>query len=484
MPTERQKPTTLETAKAKKPPVIPVEKLKAKEKITEKSRAAIPEIKVKKGNYRNIPKPNCGYKEVVAERVFPKVELADKFTDIGRAQRALRFKNVTSAVEERYKIPSGILLGMIMQESMGDPTLPNLSGDGGLGLIHMQPLMATRYGLNLITPSTALIDREQGREIVKAKCNAKGGLKDLVGCDDRFHPIINVDAAARMLCDSFSGSGWWGTLRRYAGRKEYPLQIMRYRAMLKDDSFINKVEKDFNDRNPSIKFSDYLSGSRQNMLTVSGGHNELFIWKNHGEYRFLGATLDDAAGEAFDKVARLLGLPYPGGPEIQKAALKGDPKRYPLPRAWLPGQPWNFSFSGLKTAVLRLVKEHKMTPVFASDVAASFQDAVCDVLAKKVVNAAKKFKVKEIHLAGGVSANKKLREYVHNLCHGEQCQAEPRRSPVEFMPFLRFCQKISLCTDNAAMIAAAGHFKFKKNSSKFKKWRPIIADPNLEITEW
>lgn len=210
------------------------------------------------------------------------------------------------------------------------------------------------------------------------------------------------------------------------------------------------------------------------ILTVSGGHNELFIWKNHGEYQFLGATLDDAAGEAFDKVARLLGLPYPGGPEIQKAAEKGEAKRYPLPRAWLPEQPWNFSFSGLKSAVLRLVKEHKMTPIFASDVAASFQDAVCDVLAKKTVNAAIKFKVKEIQLAGGVSANKKLREYVQNYIDKINT---PR-------PSLRFCEKIPLCTDNAAMIAAAGHFKFKKNPAKYKKWRPIIADPNLEIDPW
>ena len=275
MPKEKQKPASGEKKEVKKSPESAesakgaselVGKLKKKVEITEGTRKAIPEIKIKKGNYRKVPKPNCGYKEVVAEKDFPKIELADKYTDVGRAQRALRFKNITDAVEKRYKIPSGILLGMIMQESMGDPTLPNLSGDGGLGLIHMQPLMATRYGLNLITPSTALIDREQGREILKAKCNAKGGLKELVGCDDRFHPIINVDAAARMLCDSFGSKGWWGTLHRYAGRSEYPAQIMRYRALIDNDSFIKKVEKDFVRRNITVKFSDYLAGSRQNMI--------------------------------------------------------------------------------------------------------------------------------------------------------------------------------------------------------------------------
>lgn len=213
------------------------------------------------------------------------------------------------------------------------------------------------------------------------------------------------------------------------------------------------------------------------VLTVSGGHNELLIWKGHGEYKFLGATLDDAAGEAFDKVARLLGLPYPGGPEIQKAALNGDPTKYPLPRAWLPESPWDFSFSGIKTAVLYLLKKefghklqitnYKLPGQFISDVAASFQEAVCEVLATKLVNAAKKYRVKEVHLAGGVSANTCLREWAQNLLPKDMT--------------LRFCHNLILCTDNAAMIAAAGYFRYKKNPAKYKKWRPIIADPNLKL---
>lgn len=234
------------------------------------------------------------------------------------------------------------------------------------------------------------------------------------------------------------------------------------------------------------------------VLTVSGGHNELLIWKGHGEYKFLGATLDDAAGEAFDKVARLLGLPYPGGPEIQKAAAHGDPTKYPLPRAWLPEHPWDFSFSGLKTAVLYLLKKYqktlqptsyKLPPNFVADVAASFQESVCEVLATKLINAARKYRVREVHLAGGVSANQRLRELVKNLlCHPELVSGsheipEQVRNDKKSMA-LRFCHNLSLCTDNAAMIAAAGYFRYKKNPTRYKKWRPIIADPNLPFQNW
>lgn len=203
------------------------------------------------------------------------------------------------------------------------------------------------------------------------------------------------------------------------------------------------------------------------VLTVSGGHNELILWRGHGNYKFLGATLDDAAGEAFDKVARLLGLDYPGGPAIEYAALKGNPEKYPLPRAWVT--PCDFSFSGLKTAVLRLVKNKKLTAKFVSDVAASFQESVCEVLAKKMADAAKHFGVREAHLAGGVSANKHLRETAKNML-------PPNIS-------LRF-PEIPLCTDNAAMIACAGYYKFIKTPAKYKKWKPAEADPSLVLKNW
>ena len=177
-------------------------------------------------------------------------------------------------------------------------------------------------------------------------------------------------------------------------------------------------------------------------LLVSGGHTELNLMKDHLHYQRLGATLDDAAGEAFDKVARLLGLPYPGGPSIQKAAELGDPTAFKFPRAWLQGT-WNFSFSGLKTAVLKEVKKMEGLPLPVANLAASFQAAVVDVLFQKTLLAAREFGVKEIIVGGGVSANNLLREAFRT-------QTE---FPVKIPP-------LSLCTDNAAMIAAAGYYRF------------------------
>jgi N6-L-threonylcarbamoyladenine synthase len=180
------------------------------------------------------------------------------------------------------------------------------------------------------------------------------------------------------------------------------------------------------------------------VLLVSGGHTELDLMTGHLEYKRLGATLDDAAGEAFDKVARLLGLGYPGGPAIQKAAAEGDPTRFQFPRAWLEGTR-DFSFSGVKTAVLREVKEYQSRnkPLPVSDMAASFQAAVVDVLFNKTVRAAREYHAKEILVAGGVSANRALRQAF-------QDQTE----------FKIHIPPLSLCTDNAAMIAAAGYYRF------------------------
>ena len=179
-------------------------------------------------------------------------------------------------------------------------------------------------------------------------------------------------------------------------------------------------------------------------LLVSGGHTELNLMTDHLTYQRLGSTLDDAAGEAFDKVARLLGLPYPGGPSVQKAAEEGDPNRFHFPRAWLEGT-WNSSFSGLKTAVMNQVKglQKRSGNLPVEDLAASFQAAVVDVLFKKTINAAREFEAKEILIAGGVSANRALREAF-------QLQTEFK---VNIPP-------LSLCTDNAAMIAAAGYYRF------------------------
>ena len=179
-------------------------------------------------------------------------------------------------------------------------------------------------------------------------------------------------------------------------------------------------------------------------LIVSGGHSTLILMEDHLKYKRLGGTLDDAAGEAFDKVARLLGLPYPGGPAIQKAAKEGSATVFQFPRSRLEGT-WNFSFSGLKTAVLREVKslEENGSVIPVNNIAASFQEAVVDVLAEKTFMAAERFGAKHIIVAGGVSANQKLRE---SFTRQERFQVH--------IPPLKFC------TDNAAMIAAAAYEHF------------------------
>ncbi len=179
-------------------------------------------------------------------------------------------------------------------------------------------------------------------------------------------------------------------------------------------------------------------------LLVSGGHTEINLMESHLTYKRLGATLDDAAGEAFDKVARLIGLGYPGGPAIQKAAEEGNPSRFNFPRAWLEGR-WDFSFSGLKTAILQTVKklEEEGQPLPVADLAASFQDAVVDVLFTKTIKAAREFGAREILVAGGVSANQALRD----IFLGQ------KEFPVHI-------PSLSLCTDNAAMVAAAGYYRF------------------------
>jgi len=199
-------------------------------------------------------------------------------------------------------------------------------------------------------------------------------------------------------------------------------------------------------------------------LIVSGGHTELTLITAHLYYRRLGGTLDDAAGEAFDKVARLLGLSYPGGPSIQKAALNGNPRAFSFPRAWLEGT-WDFSFSGLKTAVLREVRrlEESRLPLPVKDLAASFQAAVVDVLVGKTLAAAKEFRAEEILVAGGVSANQALRNAI---------QAQ-REFPVHIPP-------LSLCTDNAAMIAGVGFYRFLQGQRD-----PLDIDilPNWPLSE-
>jgi len=214
-------------------------------------------------------------------------------------------------------------------------------------------------------------------------------------------------------------------------------------------------------------------------LLVSGGHTELVFMQGHRKYKIIGETRDDAVGEAFDKVARILGLGYPGGPKISRLAQKGDPKKYPLPSPMINSKDYNFSFSGLKTAVLYLVYDvpylvryklyrtkygTKLPLQVKTDIAASFQKAVVDVLVKKTVRAAKEYRVKTILLGGGVAANKELR-----LRLGEAVRKELLDS--------KFLIPNSLLTgDNALMIAVAAYFSGKKNI-----WHKIRADANARL---
>jgi N6-L-threonylcarbamoyladenine synthase len=196
-------------------------------------------------------------------------------------------------------------------------------------------------------------------------------------------------------------------------------------------------------------YANWLIGARIEFptvcLIVSGAHTDLVLMTDHNTYHLLGRTLDDAAGEAFDKVARILGLGYPGGPAIQKLAAQGDPSKLKLPRAWLEGT-YDFSFSGLKTAVLRVVEGlNETSELTRADVAASFQESVVDVLVTKTKRAAEEFGVRQVLLAGGVAANALLRSEMDRRIG----------RPVIYPP-------LPLCTDNAAMIAAAGYYRFMR----------------------
>ncbi|HZU75213.1 MAG TPA: tRNA (adenosine(37)-N6)-threonylcarbamoyltransferase complex transferase subunit TsaD [Dehalococcoidia bacterium] len=177
-------------------------------------------------------------------------------------------------------------------------------------------------------------------------------------------------------------------------------------------------------------------------LVVSGGHTDLILMHDHGVYERLGRTVDDAAGEAFDKVARLLDLGFPGGPAIEKTAQQIEQPKFELPRAWMPGT-WNFSFSGLKTAVLHVTREPDHPPV--PEIAAGFQESVIDVLTAKTVRAAAEYGVRQILVAGGVAANGALRRRLQALA------PVPVRVPPP-----------KYCTDNAAMVAACGYFHFRR----------------------
>ena len=203
-------------------------------------------------------------------------------------------------------------------------------------------------------------------------------------------------------------------------------------------------------------------------LVVSGGHTELVYMKEHGSFEVLGETRDDAAGEAYDKVARTLNLPYPGGPHIDRLAHEGEPT-ISFPRAWLEEDSYDFSFSGLKSSVINTLHnaEQRGEKLSPQEIAASFQSSVIDVLVTKTVKATEQYGVKQVLLAGGVAANKGLRTALQ--------EAYSQMEDVELV-----IPPLSLCTDNAAMIGVAAYYEYMKGTRS--GW-DLNAVPNLKLGE-
>ena len=203
-------------------------------------------------------------------------------------------------------------------------------------------------------------------------------------------------------------------------------------------------------------------------LIVSGGHTHLVLVKDYGKYEIIGRTRDDAAGEAFDKVARAIGLGYPGGPKIDKLSKEGNKSAILFPRASIEGAPYDFSFSGLKSAVLNHLNscEMKKEEINPADIAASFQEAVIDVLVTKTLQAAKDFKLTKVAIAGGVAANTSLRNAM-----GEACEA----NKIDF-----YHPSPIYCTDNAAMIGSAAYYEYRNGT---RSGLDLNAVPNLKIGE-
>jgi N6-L-threonylcarbamoyladenine synthase len=201
-------------------------------------------------------------------------------------------------------------------------------------------------------------------------------------------------------------------------------------------------------------------------LVVSGGHTHLVNAADYGVYEVIGRTRDDAAGEAFDKAARAIGLGYPGGPKIEKAARSGNPDAIHFPRAKVGGSEYDFSFSGLKSSVLNYLNgcRMKQIPVIGEDVAASFQKAVVDVLVDNAMRAVEQFHVEKFAIAGGVASNSALRSSMEAAC---------RERGVRF-----YCPSPVLCTDNAAMIGTAAYYEYKKG--RRDDWT-LNAVPNLKL---
>lgn len=278
--------------------------------------------------------------------------------------------------------------------------------------------------------------------------------------------IDDIDAIAVTYAPGLIGSLLIGTL---AART---LAILHHKPLVKVQHVEGHVYANFlNEKQPEFPLL---------ALIVSGGHSQLVLFKDHGNYELLGQTNDDAIGEAFDKVAKILGLPYPGGPAIARAAKDGDKFKYHLPDARLK-HPYDFSFSGLKTAVLRAVQKEvgvsydfpsfklkdKLKTSEINDFAASFQYTAIKTLVTKTVKAYNKFQPKSVVIAGGVAANQELREQLKAALPID----------IDYAP-------ISLCTDNAAMIATLGYYKFMNGKVTDPYELEVIPSISMEKTKW
>ena len=260
----------------------------------------------------------------------------------------------------------------------------------------------------------------------------------------------DIDAIAVTYAPGLIGSLLVGTLaaRTLAILKSKPLYAIHHVEAHVYANFVTAQQ------NSSLTLPASAPAFPMLALIVSGGHSQLVLFKQHGDYTLLGQTQDDAVGEAFDKVAKILGLPYPGGPSIAKAALLGNPRKYRFPKARLQGA-YDYSFSGLKTAVLRAVQaevgkdftfpSHELSALLSdaqrNDFAASFQQTAVETLVDKALKAYHDFDIKSVVIAGGVAANQELRREL----------AERLPIPIEYAP-------INLCTDNAAMVATLAYY--------------------------
>lgn len=343
-------------------------------------------------------------------------------------------------------------------------------------------------GIESSCDETAAAIVEDGRRLISNVVNSQidihsvyGGVVPEVAARSHIeviNPVINealakanatwddIDAIAVTYAPGLVGSLLVGTLaaRTLAILKDKPLYPIHHVEGHVYANFLNAAAPEF----PMLA------------LIVSGGHSQLVLFRDHGDYELLGQTQDDAVGEAFDKVAKILGLPYPGGPSIANAALSGDPKKYRLPKARLQN-PYDFSFSGLKTAVLRAVQHEvgvdftfpshelpaRLNDVQRADFAASFQNIAVQTLVDKAEKAFNDYRPKSVVIAGGVAANQELRRQL----------SERLPLQIDYAP-------MNLCTDNAAMIATLGYYYAQKKQPSSPYDLEVVPSLSMTKTAW